>query len=138
MSQTTQTKPAVNTEREELLKLANSLVEAHNAKPTIKDKLKSRKFWIAAAGCITGICGMIGFNQNTTAVVVFIVLEIVSVLAYSFSESSVDTARAKQFLGSIATLIEMIEGTIDAEDYVEENYGIDVHSDAGDLDKSEE
>lgn len=123
--------------QEELIKLANQLVETQTKRPTFKEKIKSRKFWIAAAGSICGICGMIGLNQNTTAMIVFAVLEIVSILAYCISEGMIDAKRSRQLAEAASTLFEMIAGSINADDYVKDNYDIQLHNDQAEVSDGE-
>ena len=99
----------------ELVALAKSMLEKQNTPQTLKDKLKSRKFWLATAGCAAGLCGMIGFNDNITAIVVFAVLEVVSIVAYCISEGMVDSTRVTAIMEAIITIVEMSGGSVDAE-----------------------
>ena len=101
---------------ESLVEMAQTLLDTQTNTPTLKSKLKSRKFWLAAAGCIAGICGMIGFNDNLTAIIIFAVLEIVSIVAYCISEGMIDASRTKQLLTAAMTLIEIIGGSADAKE----------------------
>jgi len=111
---------------DELIRLASTLVETQTTRPNWKEKIKSRKFWMSAAGCIVGICGMIGCSNNTTAIIVFAILEIASIAIYCISEGVIDANRSKQLAEAASKLFEMIGGAIDAEDYVEGNLGIDI------------
>lgn len=111
-------------ETAEVLAMAQALVDAQTNKPTLKEKLKSRKFWTAIAGIASGIFGILNANGNTTAMVVFVILQIASVVAYCVAEGTIDAARAKQLAEAAAVLIEMLGGSINAEDYVNGNLGI--------------
>jgi len=96
--------------------MAQSLVDIQAQKPTLKDKLKSRKFWLAVALMVAGVCGVIGFGDNTTAIIVFAILEVVAVVGYWISEGGLDKVRAQELTVSIMTLIELIGGTTNAEE----------------------
>lgn len=93
---------------EQLIALAQAIIEAQTTKPTLKDKLTSRKFWMSVAGFVAGLMGMIGFKENVIALVVFGIIEIVSILAYCFSEGGVDSVRAKNLAEATATFINML------------------------------
>ena len=101
---TTLTKERVD----QLVEIGQNLVDAACSKPTLAEKLKSRKFWLSAATAIVGICGLIGFSDNTTAIIVFAILEIVSVVGYCIVEGYIDAARAKEMLAAIGTIGSMI------------------------------
>lgn len=100
---------------EQLLNMVQDLIAIQTSKPTLKEKLKSRKFWLAVALMIAGICGMVGCNDNTTAIIVFAVLEIVAVVGYWISEGGLDKTRAQELTSSIITLVEIIGGMADAK-----------------------
>jgi len=100
---------------EELISIARDLVTAQTTKPDFKTKLKSRKFWLSAAGCIAGLCGMIGCSDNVIAVAVFCVLEILSIAIYCISEGKIDANRAEQLVDATTTLLEIIGNHKDAK-----------------------
>ncbi|MCM1294986.1 MAG: hypothetical protein NC311_05545 [Muribaculaceae bacterium] len=111
MSQTNSTTAQLQslmTSNEQLLALAQTIVESQNTKVSLKDKLKSRKFWMSVAGFVAGLMGMIGCKDNVIALAVFGIVEIVSILVYCFSEGTVDSARAKNLAEATATFIEML------------------------------
>ena len=89
---------------EQLVEIGNHFIDAATAKPTLREKLRSRKFWLCVALMVVGICGMIGFSNDTTAIIVFAILEIVSVLGYCFTEGYIDASRAKGVLSSVETI----------------------------------
>lgn len=89
---------------EQLVEIGTNLVTAVTAKPTFKEKLKSRKFWIAIAGIIVGIGGLVGFGDSTTALIVFVTLQIVSILGYCIAEGYIDAARIKEMLAAIGVV----------------------------------
>lgn len=71
-------------------------------------KFTSRKFIMAMIGVITGICGMIGFSDNTTAVIAFIAIEVLSLVGYIIAEGLVDAKAVK----SGATILQEIADII--------------------------
>lgn len=59
----------------------------------IKQKLTSRKLWIAIIGVIVGLAAAFGIEENEYAQIVGVVGSVVSVVGYIFGEASVDAAR---------------------------------------------
>lgn len=74
-----------------------------------KNKFASRKFILALVGVITGILGIIGFNDNTIAVVAFVAIEILSIVAYCYIEGKIDAAA----VGATASLLEVFKDLLD-------------------------
>ena len=66
--------------------------EKTDALTNVKKKFSSRKFLLSLAGVVTGIAGMIGCNDNTIAVVAFVVLEVLSIVSYLICEGKIDAA----------------------------------------------
>ena len=93
-----------------LISMAQDLVAAQTTKPDFKTKLKSRKFWLSAAGCIAGVMGMIGCSDNAIAVAIFAVLEILSIAVYCISEGKIDAKRTEQLIDAATMLMEIIGG----------------------------
>lgn len=56
-------------------------------------KLTSRKFWMAAAGVLTGVALAFGVDQDAIATVAGAVTTLASVVAYIAAEGKVDAAR---------------------------------------------
>lgn len=108
----------------EVFAMAQTLVSTQTTKPTLKDKLKSRKFWISVAGVASGVCGILNADGNTTAMVIFTILQIVSIVVYCLAEGTIDATRAKQIAEAATILIDMIGGSVNPEDYVNDNLGI--------------
>lgn len=57
-------------------------------------KLTSRKFWMAVAGIITGLCVAFGGDAGEIQTVAGTVGAVVSAVAYIMAESKVDAANA--------------------------------------------
>ena len=74
-----------------------------------KNKFASRKFILALVGVLTGILGIIGFNDNIIAVVAFVAIEILSIVAYCYIEGKVDAAD----VGATASLLEVFKDLLD-------------------------
>lgn len=100
-----------------LITMAQSMVESQTTKPTFVDKLKSRKFWMSAAGCIAGILGMLGANDNVIATAIFATLSIASIVVYCvFVEGKIDSSRSAQLVESLTTLLEILGNKRDAQE----------------------
>lgn len=94
----------------QVLEMIQELININSSSPSLTDKLKSRKFWLAVALMIAGICGIIGFSDNITAIVVFAIVEVIAVVGYWISEGGLDKIRAQELSLSIITLIDMVKG----------------------------
>ena len=75
---------------------------------TLKEKFTSRKFILSLVGVIVGICGMIGFNDNTVAIISFAALEVLSIVAYIIMEGRIDANAVKNIAEIITDLADMI------------------------------
>ena len=62
---------------------------------TLKDKLTSRKFWLAVAGVIGGILIALNVEESTATQVTAIITSAGSIIAYIFGESIVDANYAQ-------------------------------------------
>lgn len=62
-------------------------------KINLKQKLTSRKLWIAVVGIIVGIAMAFGIEENEYAELAGAITSIVSIVTYIFGESKVDAAR---------------------------------------------
>ena len=62
-------------------------------KNNLKQKLTSRKLWIAVVGLIVGIAMAFGIEENEYAELAGAITSIVSIVTYIFGESKVDAAR---------------------------------------------
>lgn len=122
---------------DQMVEIGNNLVEAVTSKPTFKEKLRSRKFWLAVVGVAVGVCGMIGFNDNTTAIVAFAILEILSVLGYCFTEGVIDAARIKEMLAAIGTIGAMLGNEELAKEEAEKSKDKFANADSDELYASE-
>jgi len=55
-----------------------------------KSKLTSRKFWAMVSGVVLCICVIFGVNDITTEQIIALVTAVGTLVAYIFSEASVD------------------------------------------------
>lgn len=62
----------------------------------IKQKLTSRKLWMAVVGVAVGLAAAFGIEENDYAQIAGVVTSVVSVVSYIFGESAVDAAAAKK------------------------------------------
>lgn len=62
----------------------------------IKQKLTSRKLWMAVVGVAVGLATAFGIEENDYAQIAGVVTSVVSVVSYIFGESAVDVAAAKK------------------------------------------
>lgn len=102
-------KTKVEESKEALIDHAVKFMESATKKSTIKEKLSSRKFWIAAVGCVTGILGMIGLNDNIVALIAFAVLELGSIIGYCIAEGMVDAASFQKLLDVVSQIVDMMQ-----------------------------
>lgn len=58
-----------------------------------KQKLTSRKLWVALVGIVAGLASVFGITENDYAQVAGLVTMAASVFAYVFGEAKVDAAR---------------------------------------------
>lgn len=64
---------------------------------------------MALAGVIIGVCGMIGFSDNTTAIIVFGCIEMLSIVGYMLVEGVIDHKSVSNML----TIAQQLMGMID-------------------------
>jgi drug/metabolite transporter (DMT)-like permease len=58
-----------------------------------KQKLSSRKFWVALAGLVVGVIALLGIKTDTSQIT-GVIMALGSVIAYIFGEGYVDAASA--------------------------------------------
>ncbi len=61
----------------------------------LKQKLSSRKLWIAVVGIVVGLAAAFGIEENDYAQVAGMVTSAVSVIGYIFGEAKVDAVRER-------------------------------------------
>lgn len=93
---------------DKVVEAAQELVDVATTKPTLKEKLQSRKFWACIALMVVGVCGMFGLSDNTVAIVVFAIMEILGAGMYIITEGYIDAVRAKELLASIGAFSKML------------------------------
>lgn len=62
----------------------------------LKQKLTSRKLWMAVVGVAVGLAAAFGIEENDYAQIAGVVTSVVSVVSYIFGESAVDAASVKK------------------------------------------
>lgn len=60
----------------------------------MKQKLTSRKLWLAVAGLVVGVLALFGVNANMTQQISGVIMSLGSVVAYIVGEGLVDAASA--------------------------------------------
>ena len=106
--------------------ILHNIISAATTKPTLKEKLKSRKFWICIAGAAGGICALVGIQDDLRAIICFIILEIISVLGYCITEGAIDKTRAESLGKAVSTLINMLAEKTQKEAPEEHEENIDI------------
>jgi phage shock protein PspC (stress-responsive transcriptional regulator) len=71
-------------------------------------KLSSRKFWMAAAGVVTGIAMAFGVDASAVATVAGAVTAVISVAAYIAAEGKIDAAAAQTAARSICAAAQTV------------------------------
>ena len=61
---------------------------------TLKQKLTSRKLWVAVVGVVVGLATVFGLPENDIAQIAGVVTSAMAVVAYISGESRVDAAAA--------------------------------------------
>lgn len=59
----------------------------------LKQKLSSRKLWVAIVGIVIGLAAAFGIEENDYAQIAGMVTSAVSVIGYIFGEAKIDAAR---------------------------------------------
>lgn len=67
-----------------------------------KNKLTSRKFWMAIIGLVVGVLAMFGVPGNLTSQISGVIMSLGSVIAYIVGEGLVDAAGAANVADSSA------------------------------------
>lgn len=96
---------------EKLLQATQQLIDSQTAKPSLREKLQSRKFWMAILGAVSGVCGMLNAGDNTVAIGIFVALTAASILCYCFGEGTIDASRTKEYMqaaSEIATILSTV------------------------------
>lgn len=75
-----------------------------------KQKLSSRKLWIAIIGVVVGLAAAFGIDTNDYAQIAGIITSAVSVVTYVFGESRVDAA------SSVPINLNINETPVDSDD----------------------
>ena len=60
---------------------------------TLKEKLTSRKLWVAIVGVIVGLASTFGLPESEIAQVAGSVVQVVSIVAYILGEAQIDVKR---------------------------------------------
>jgi hypothetical protein len=68
----------------------------------MKNKLTSRKFWLAITGLVVGVLAMFGVPNNLTSQISGVIMSLGSVIAYIVGEGLVDAAGAANVADSSA------------------------------------
>lgn len=105
-----------------LAKILTDLATIITMDPSTKGKLKSRKFWIAVAGILTGIGTLVGIQDKFIAVIGAAVMVAASVVGYFIAEGSVDGARSEERAARLSDIMGAISSlTIAVQDMRKES-----------------
>lgn len=66
----------------------------------LKQKLTSRKLWMAVVGVAVGLAAAFGIEENDYAQIAGVVTSVVSVVSYIFGESAIDASAVKKSDGN--------------------------------------
>jgi len=77
----------------------------------MKNKLSSRKLWVAIAGFVMGISMVFGLDENTISSIAGAVVSIISVATYIYTEGRIDAAAVSEIAVDIENIIELIDET---------------------------
>lgn len=74
-------------------------------------KLSSRKFWMAAAGVVTGIAMAFGIDSGAVATIAGAVTAVISVVTYVVTEGRVDAQSVKTAVESVQNAVNVVAET---------------------------
>ena len=97
-----------NADIDKIVDVAENLVDVVSTKRPLKEKLQSRKFWACIALLVVGTCGIFGLNDNTTAIIAFVIMDILAVAIYVITEGYIDAVHAKEFIQAFGALGKML------------------------------
>lgn len=73
-------------------------------------KMTSRKFWMAAAGVVTGIAMAFGVEESAVATVAGAITALISVVTYVHTEGRVDAEHVKHVTEKVQDAVELVTG----------------------------
>ena len=74
-------------------------------------KLSSRKFWLAAAGVVTGIAMVFGVDSGTVSTIAGAVTAVASVVTYIITEGRVDAQSVKTAVEAVQSAVDLVAET---------------------------
>jgi len=74
-------------------------------------KLSSRKFWLAAAGVVTGIAMVFGVDSGTVSTIAGAVTAVASVVTYIITEGRVDAQSVKTAVEAVQSAVDLVTET---------------------------
>lgn len=84
-------------------------------------KLSSRKFWMAAAGLVTGIAMAFGVETSAVSTVAGAVTAVASIFAYILAEGTVDAASVKSAAEQVLSAAKIVAECEAIDDTSSEN-----------------
>lgn len=82
----------------------------------IKNKLMSRKLWLALAGVVVGIATVLGVDGGDISTVAGAIVSLASVVSYIITEGRIDAAAVGAAAGAVQDAIDvLVEPEVDPE-----------------------
>lgn len=86
----------------------------------IKQKLTSRKFWIAVSTIVSGLLMMFGFAETSIETISGAILILGGATGYLVAEGVIDAARIKQVVDAVIDVVEVVGDEVSGDGEVQE------------------
>ena len=95
--------------QDEILDIIRRLAISATTKPSLRDKLKSRKFIISMLGVICAFIGvMLNAGESVSVTIVCAIVNGMAVGVYTFMEGRVDVIRKEELTSTLNTILGML------------------------------
>lgn len=86
----------------------------------IKQKLTSRKFWIAVSTIVSGLLMMFGFAETSIETISGAILVLGGATGYLVTEGVIDAARIKQVVDAVIDVVEVVGDEVNDDGEIQE------------------
>lgn len=79
---------------------------------TFKQKISSRKLWIAISTIVSGLLMMFGFAETSIETISGAILIIGGAMSFNISEGMIDSARIKQIANAVIDVVNTVSDEV--------------------------